>query len=235
MAQRAGKNISRPRVGVTGNSKKYSPSWFFIRLAIFLSGGKAIRIRVGDSIDVQSLSGLIISGGDDIDPALYGEDSQEGMKYDSQRDSMEIKYIQHALREDLPLLGICRGHQLINTVMGGTLHLSIRKMRVKTSNRWSLFPKKRVRVKDGSRLAKLLGTSSLLVNSLHSQAISVVAEQLDEIAFDADNIIQAVESKIDRQVIGVQWHPEYLCFIPRQLRLFRWLVREAKKHNRNES
>lgn len=235
MAQRAGKNISRPLIGVTGNSKKYSPSWLFIRFAIFLSGGKAIRIRVGDNIDVQSLSGLIISGGDDIDPALYGEDSQEGMKYDSQRDSMEIKYIQHALREDLPLLGICRGHQLINTVMGGTLHLSIRKMRVKTSNRWSLFPKKRVRVKDGSRLARLLGTSSLLVNSLHSQAISVVAEQLEEIAFDADNIIQAVESKIDRQVIGVQWHPEYLCFIPRQLRLFRWLVREAKKQSRNES
>jgi putative glutamine amidotransferase len=214
---------------VTGNSKKYSPSWLFIQLAIFLSGGKAIRIRVGDSINVQSLSGLIISGGDDIDPALYGEDSLEGVHYDRQRDSMEIKYIQHALREGLPLLGICRGHQLINTVMGGTLHVSVRTMREKTSNRWSLLPKKRVRIKDDSRLAGLLGTSSLMVNSLHSQAISGVAEQLDEIAFDDDNIIQAVESNMDRQVIGVQWHPEYLCFIPRQLRLFRWLVREAKQ------
>lgn len=229
MAQRTGDNTPRPAIGVTGNSKKYSPSWFSIRLAVFLSGGRAVRIKVGDNVDLQSLAGLIISGGDDIDPALYGDEPQEGVDYDRQRDGMEIEYIQHALRENLPLLGICRGHQLINTVLGGTLHLSIRSMRVKTSNRLSLLPKKRVRVKDDSKLGRLLGKPSIWVNSLHSQAIDGVAEHLEDIACDDDNIIQAIESMNGQQIFGVQWHPEYLCFLPRQLRLFRWLVGEAKK------
>lgn len=194
-----------------------------------------MRIKVGDSLDIQSLSGLIISGGDDIDPALYGNEPQDGVHYDRQRDSMEIEYIQHALRENLPLLGICRGHQLINTVMGGTLHSSIRSMRVKTSNRWSLLPKKRVRVKGDSKLGQLLGKTSIWVNSLHSQAIALMAEHLNEIAHDDDKIIQAIESTNDQHIFGVQWHPEYLCFLPRQLRLFRWLVGEAKKRTQNQT
>lgn len=233
MAQQAGENTSRPVIGVTGNSKKYSPSWFSIRLALYLSGGRALRIKVGDDVDVKSFSGLIISGGDDIYPALYGEEPQKGKDYDRRRDSMEIEYIQYALDKNLPLLGICRGHQLINTVMGGTLYSSIRSMREKTSNRLSLLPKKRVRVEDGSRLGVLLGKSSILVNSLHSQAVKGVAAQLQEIAFDNDDIIQAVESLGNQSIIGVQWHPEYLCFLPRQLRLFRWLVEEAKKRKQN--
>lgn len=228
MSQRPGKNISRPVIGVTGNSKRHSPSWFFIRLALYLSGGRAARIKVGDDIDFDNLSGFVISGGDDINPALYGNKPQEGIRYDRQRDEMEIRCIEYALKKQIPILGICRGHQLINTVMGGTLYLSIRSKRRKTSNRWSLLPKKRVRVVTGSELSQVFGKSSMLVNSLHNQAIDIVAKNLKESAHDDDDFIQAVES-LDGPVAGVQWHPEYLFFLPRQLRLFRWLVGEVRK------
>lgn len=229
MGQRTGKNSPRPRIGVTGNSKRFSPSWLCLRLSIWLTGGKAVRIYVGHLGDLASLSGMIISGGDDIYPALYGEEPLEGGHYDRQRDSMEIECVRYALHRHLPLLGICRGHQLINTVLGGGLHSSVREMRVHTSNRWSLLPKKRVSISSVGTLAKILKKKSLKVNSLHSQAIAGVADTLREVAHDRDNLIQAVEAADGGPLLGVQWHPEYLCYLPSQLRLFHWLVNQAAK------
>lgn len=227
MGRRTGKDSQRPQIGVTGNSRRFSPSWLCLRFSIWLSGGKAVRIYVGHRGDLASLSGMIISGGDDIYPALYGEEPLEGGHYDRQRDSMEIECIRYALRRQLPLLGICRGHQLINTVLGGDLHSSVRKMRFHTSNRWTLLPKKRVEISSSSTLAKILKKNNLKVNSLHNQAIAGVADTLREVAHDRDDLIQAVEAVDGRSLLGVQWHPEYLCYLPSQLRLFRWLVDRA--------
>ncbi len=227
MAQRTGKNSQRPLIGVTGNSKKFSPSWICLRFAIWLCGGRAVRFYVGHLGDLDSLAGMIISGGDDIYPALYGEEPQEDGKYDRERDSMEIECIHFALQSHLPLLGICRGHQLINTVLGGSLHSSVRDMRVHTSNRWTILPRKRVLLASSSKLAKILQKNSLKVNSLHSQAIFRVAEKLQQAGHDRDNIIQAVEASDGEALLGVQWHPEYLFYLPAQLRLFRWLVDQA--------
>lgn len=228
MAQRVRRNLRRPAIGVTGNNKKFSPSWFCIRLILWLCGGQPIRITVDQTVDLNRLDGLVISGGDDIDPALYGDKAQEGTYYDRQRDALEMQCIKHGLQTGLPLLGICRGHQLINTVMGGTLHASIRSMRQKTSNRWTLLPKKRVFLEATSNLYRQLGKSEILVNSLHNQAIAEVGVKLKKVGFDADNIIQAVEAEDCRPILGVQWHPEYLFFVPAQLRIFRWLVNRCR-------
>ena len=171
---------------------------------------------------------MVISGGDDIHPALYGEEPQIGGRYDRERDTMETTCIDFALRNDLPLLGICRGHQLINTVMGGSLHISLKTLRIQTSNAWSLLPKKKVSIEKTGRLATIVGKTCIVVNSLHSQAIAEVADRLSAVAFDDDHIIQAIEAADDHAILGVQWHPEYLCFLPTQLRLFRWLTAQAK-------
>jgi len=183
---------------------------------------------VGDTINLDSFAGMLISGGDDIHPRLYGDQPAVGGRYDQERDTMEAKCIDFSLSTGLPLLGICRGHQLINTVMGGSLHISVRSMRVKTSNTRSLLPRKKVSVERTSRLGNILGKPRLRINSLHNQAIARVAEDLSAVAFDEDQIIQAVEAADGRAILGVQWHPEYLCFLPAQLKLFRWLTAEAK-------
>ena len=228
MAPSAGRYLQRPAVGVTGNSKRLSPSWLCTRLALRWAGAKAVRICVGHTIPFDRLSAFVIGGGDDIHPTLYGALPIEGTRYDRKRDKMEIECIRFALNKQLPLLGICRGHQLINTVRGGRLYTSIRSVRRKTSNKKSLLPRKRVRVLAGSQLESIVKKSYLYVNSLHQQAVSEVAAGLVKVAIDKDQIVQGVESRDGRPILGVQWHPEYLWFVPSQMRLFRWLAKRAR-------
>jgi putative glutamine amidotransferase len=125
------------------------------------------------------------------------------------------------------LLGICRGAQLINVVLGGTLHQDIRPPRKRTYNRPGLLPTKQVRVAPDSTLAGICGRTHLRVNSLHHQAIKEPGRDLQVVGRDLDEITQAVESSAGRTIIGVQWHPEYLFYLPAQFGLFRWLLRRA--------
>ncbi|WP_439861254.1 gamma-glutamyl-gamma-aminobutyrate hydrolase family protein [Pseudomonas sp. MBLB4136] len=213
----------RPRVGVTGNSRRWSPSWWSTRLALRLAGAQAERISVRHAGSGRPLSALIIGGGDDIGPEHYGGEITAKVRSDPARDELEMRWIERALEQGIPLLGICRGAQLINVVLGGNLHQDIRPMRVHTYNRPGLLPTKQVRVDPESRLAGLCGKLRLRVNSLHHQAVRHPGEGLRVVAWDLDNIVQAVEAD-GRPIIGVQWHPEYLCYLPAQLALFRWLV-----------
>ncbi len=190
-----------------------------------MAGATAERISVRHPPSGQPLDGLIIGGGDDISPEHYDGDITAAVRSDPQRDQLEIQWIEHALERDLPLLGICRGAQLINVVLGGNLHQDIRELRRYTYNRPGLLPTKQVHVDAGSRLAQLCRSERLRVNSLHHQAIQIPGTGLRVVARDLDRITQAVESTGDRQIIGVQWHPEYLFYLPSQLALFRWLLR----------
>ncbi|QLC74149.1 gamma-glutamyl-gamma-aminobutyrate hydrolase family protein [Pseudomonas sp. LPB0260] len=217
----------RPRVGVTGNSRRWSPSWWSTRLALRLAGAQAERISVRHAASGRPLSALIIGGGDDIGPEHYGGEITAKVRSDPERDELEMRWIERALEQGIPLLGICRGAQLINVVLGGNLHQDIRAMRVHTYNRPGLLPTKQVRVDAESRLAGLCGKARLRVNSLHHQAVRQPGEGLRVVAWDLDNIVQAVEAADGRPIIGVQWHPEYLCYLPAQLALFRWLIRSA--------
>lgn len=227
MAQKIRTNTSKPVIGVTGNAKKISPSWWCIKLAVFLTGGRALRISVNNAPD-EKLDGLIISGGDDIHPSLYEGEASLKESYDEQRDALEIHFIQLALDNQLPLMGICRGAQLINVVCDGTLYSDIRPMREKTSNRNTLLPIKKVSINDKSLLQKIMRTSSCGVNSLHSQAIHYLSPMLTCSATDSDGFIQAIENP-DKKIIGTQWHPEYLFYLKKHRALFRWLVLQSKK------
>ena len=217
----------RPRVGVTGNHRRWSPSWWSTRCALRLVGAQAERISVAHAPSGRPLSALIIGGGDDIAPEHYGGDIEAMVRSDPERDTLEMRWIEQALEEGIPLLGICRGAQLINVVLGGNLHQDIRPMRVHTYNRPGLLPTKQVRVDAESRLAQVCSKVRLRVNSLHHQAVRNPGEGLRVVAWDLDNIVQAVESSDGRPILGVQWHPEYLFYLPAQLALFRWLTRSA--------
>lgn len=181
---------------------------------------------MADRVEVDALQGLVISGGDDIHPTLFDEQPIPDTFYDRERDALEQDYIIAGMERELPILGICRGFQLINVTLGGALHLDIRNMRSKTRNRRSLVATKTVSISAGSRLCHIVGRRRLRVNSLHFQAVSKLSEDLVCEAQDLDAFCQAA-SLPGKNVLGVQWHPEYLFYLPTQLRLFRWLIQEA--------
>jgi putative glutamine amidotransferase len=216
----------RPRIGVTGNSRRWSPGWWCAALALRLAGACPERISPNHRPSGKPLEALVIGGGDDIGPEHYGGDLEAKVKADPERDQLEIEWIRWALEHKVPLLGICRGAQLINVVLGGKLHQDIRPLRNHTYNRPGVLPTKQVRLEAGSRMAQICGKTHLRVNSLHHQAIKDAGSDVLVVGWDLDRFTQAFESSAAR-IIGVQWHPEYLFYLPSQLALFRWLAKTS--------
>lgn len=218
----------RPRVGVTGTSRHWSPGWWCTALALRITGAIPERISVRHQPSGERLNAIIIGGGDDISPDHYGGNLEAKVKSDPERDRLEIDWIQRAIRNEIPLLGICRGAQLINVVLGGTLYQDIRPLRKRTYNRPGLLPTKRIHLDANSQLASICGKTNLRVNSLHHQAVKEPGTDIRFVAWDLDEITQAIECSSAKKIIGVQWHPEYLIYLPSQLALFRWLLKNSR-------
>ncbi|MFM2481659.1 gamma-glutamyl-gamma-aminobutyrate hydrolase family protein [Celerinatantimonas sp. YJH-8] len=218
----------RPIIGVTGNSQRFAPSWYCLKLVLSLCGAKAKRISLRHHVNINELDGLIISGGHDIHPSLYGMQPYTKTRYDQARDELEQRYIRYAYEHRLPVLGICRGYQLINVVYGGSLYHDIRSLRRHTSNTNTVFPQKKAFIQPSSQLHQLVKKHHLRINSLHHQAILDLAPQFVAVAHDRDQFIQAIESIQQQAIIGVQWHPEYLFYQRQQRELFRWLIHAAQ-------
>jgi putative glutamine amidotransferase len=222
-----GATVSRPLIGVTGDDTRLPLAWWFIRLALQRCGAEAYRLTPSHSAIPDNLDGIIISGGDDIDQRLYLPDEPEVAPINRKRDRFEMIALELSLGRNLPILGICRGAQLMNVVLGGTLHIDLSEMRRLTSNKRMLLPRKTLHLESYSKLFAILGQEQCKINSLHHQAIKDLGEGLQIAGRDADSIIQAVEDPEHRCRIGVQWHPEYLPFQQRQLEIFRYLVKSA--------
>jgi putative glutamine amidotransferase len=229
LAPGTGAHSRKPVVGVTGNAKWWSPSWFCIRLAVWLAGGKARRISVEHHWPIERIDALVVSGGDDIHPSLYGEDEVPKAHYDPARDALEQVHIEWALEHKLPMLGICRGTQLINVCQGGSLYQDIRARRKITSNRGTVLPRKTAALRASSCLATVVQASRLRINSLHHQAIDELGKNINVVARDLDGFVQGIEPKANCHWLGVQWHPEYLWYRPHHLRLFKWLVQQCRQ------
>lgn len=151
---------------------------------------------------------------------------------DTDRDELELQLLRDALRYKKPVLGICRGMQLINVHFNGSLHQDIRGYYTETPQVSSIFPKKRITIKPGSRLEEILETTVCNVNALHNQAIDTPGDGVELVAKEKNtDITQGLEHPDYAFVIGVQWHPEYLIQVRRQRRIFKRLVREAKEIN----
>ena len=158
-------------------------------------------------------TGLILTAGVDIDPALYGESPHPRVKYtDRSRDEFELVLLRQALVRDLAVLAICRGHQFLNVAFGGGLlqHLEDRSHRA--DYRSEGFPSgwHEVAIDEGSRLHATLGSAGVLVNSRHHQAVTPerLAPGLEIVARSPDGVVEGIESLPHSWVVGVQWHPE---------------------------
>jgi putative glutamine amidotransferase len=219
----------RPLVGVTGSARRWAPAWWCTKTALRLAGASAMRISTRHGDAGKTLDALVIGGGNDISPEHYDGDITGPVAYDPDRDLLEIRWIRHALEHQVPLLGICRGAQLINVVLGGNLHQDIRSLRHLTYNRPGLMPTKQVKIEPASQLARICGKHNIRVNSLHHQAIREPGKGLTVVGRDLDGIIQAVETGKGQKIIGVQWHPEYLFYVPAQFALFKWLIQKEWK------
>jgi gamma-glutamyl-gamma-aminobutyrate hydrolase PuuD len=159
---------------------------------------------VESATDLDRMDGLMLAGGTDVDPALYGAAREaETDEPDRLRDSLEGSLLDEALERDLPILGICRGLQFLNVHLGGTLNQHI------DGHKW---PKQRdvhtVSVAPGSRLRAILETPRYVVNSRHHQSADRVGQGLVVTATAPDGVIEALELPGKRFVLAVQWHPE---------------------------
>lgn len=219
--------MKRPLIGVTGGDSRLPVAWWFIRLSLMRVGAQACRLTPSQPRPPAELDAVVISGGDDIDPGLYLPDKPETAPMDPARDRFEIDTLERVLHSDLPVLGICRGAQLLNVVLGGTLHADLRPIRQRTSNRRTPFARKTLLVEPESQLLALLGRERARINSLHHQAISDLGEGMVVSGRDLDGIVQAVEHPGRRFMLGVQWHPEYLPFRLEQLSIFKALAESA--------
>lgn len=158
-------------------------------------------------------AGLVLTGGDDIDPARYGEDPiPELGPVNPGRDLAELRALDEAARRDIPILGICRGHQLLNVYFGGTLCQDIGVAMEEATSHMQTTPwgshQHEVTVDPGTRLANAVGKERLEINSYHHQAIRELGAGLVATARADDGLIEGIESTGHRWVVGVQWHPE---------------------------
>ena len=157
--------------------------------------------------------GLVIPGGDDVNPALYGQ-TVSGVcgQINPVRDSIDPVVLKAFLETGKPILGICRGEQILNVVLGGTLHQDIKGFQKITHSDFKSRSRgcHSVSVLPGSQLHGILGTDKITVNSLHHQAVDMPAQGITVSAVSPDGIVEAFEVPEHPFCIGVQWHPEFL-------------------------
>lgn len=221
--------MKRPLIGVTGGDTRLPIAWWFIRWALRRCNVQACHLTPRNPHPPAALDGIVISGGDDIDAGLYLPDAPDTAPMDRARDAMEIEALKRAVDGGIPILGICRGAQLMNVVLGGALHGDLRPVRQHTSNRRTPLPRKTLLIEPDTVLAELLGKPRARINSLHHQAISRLGEGLVVSGRDLDGIIQAVECLGAGFMLGVQWHPEYLPYFAGQRAIFGALCEAARQ------
>ncbi len=179
----------------------------------------------------SQLDGLLIPGGYDVQPALYGEEAHPLLgEVNPARDELELALIRWALREDMPILGICRGMQILNVALGGTLYQDLADQcpqsldhNVREEPRCH-----RVRVQAGSRMAHIVDTAEFWVNSRHHQAIKDPGKGVDISGFADDGVAELCEVAGYRLVIGAQCHPENIYTdVPACAHLFSALIDES--------
>ncbi len=211
--------------------------------AVRAAGGVPILMPLGASEEelraiFAQVDGLLIPGGGDIEPNRYGgqQDHESLGDVDPDRDQIEIELVRWAVEAKKPMLAICRGHQVFNVALGGTLWEDVTSQMPEALFHSYVNIKPRdyiaheVTVQAGSRLARQLGAAAIQVNSLHHQGIRKLAAGVTAVAHAPDGLIEAIEISDHPYAIGVQWHPEDLAPTdPAMQALFDGLVQAASK------
>lgn len=208
--------------------------------SVIQNGGIPYIIPFNENDDVikeqlDNVQGLILSGGHDVDPHLYGEEPEQkiGPTWPA-RDHFDMRLLKLAEEKGIPVLGICRGAQIINVAHGGSLYqdLSYRSEHTlkHSQNHTPSLPTHGMKVDENSHLAKILGKTSFMVNSFHHQLLKEIALDLVQVATASDGVAEGIENK-EGTVIGVQWHPEMLHRnkkVAFMNNLFKWVIDNAK-------
>ena len=223
--------LEQAQTGIWDVRASFLPHIYFE--GVTLAGGIAVLLppqpvdeHIANRV-LDGLDGLVITGGKDVDPARYGQAPHPKTDEPRQdRDEWELALLAGALKRGLPVLGICRGAQVLNVALGGTLHQHLPDVvghsRHQAGN--AVFSTSRVHVAPGTRLATLIGGYSD-EQCYHHQAIAELGKGLIASARDSDGVIEAIELPGDTFVVAVQWHPEERLS---DLRLFAAVVEAAK-------
>lgn len=221
--------MSKPIIGITCD---YDYSQSRIQLAdsyyraISQAGGVPMLIAYSSVEDMKRVldivEGLLFTGGGDVDPCYFGELASPKLGSISPiRDEMELSLCREALDRDLPVLGICRGAQLINVAMGGTVYQDLESQWCRETGRYmenkllkhsqvapGWYGIHEVSFEEGSKIEAIMGVKAIRVNSFHHQAVCKPAPGFSITAWSPDGVAEAIESVKHRFAIGVQWHPE---------------------------
>ncbi|MBI2876236.1 MAG: gamma-glutamyl-gamma-aminobutyrate hydrolase family protein [Candidatus Tectomicrobia bacterium] len=239
--------MKRPRIGVTSwhhRPKRDDERWEYIRetytRAVYRAGGLPLVLPMpGADPDLleaylDSLDGLLFTGGEDVHPEFYGETVRPACgEIDRERDELELGLARLALDRGLPLLGICRGLQLLNVVCGGTLYQDLRE-RPGTLPEHYADREERARLRHavqilpGTQLSQIMGAAELQVTSTHHQLICRLGQGLEVGAVSPDGAIEGIERPDHPFFLAVQWHPERMAdYDAHQRALFEALVAAA--------
>ncbi|SHJ48365.1 putative glutamine amidotransferase [Dethiosulfatibacter aminovorans DSM 17477] len=224
--------------------------------AIEEAGGIPLLLpSFSDIKDIESLvnvlDGILFTGGNDINPFVYNEENKysKGLlgnidtlddndasfyaKFNDERDRMEIELVKHIYENtDKPMMGICRGMQIINVAMGGSLYQDIKYQNITRSEHSDILNWNKmvhsVNVSRDSNLFNIVNKEKLMVNSIHHQSVSRVGENLKVTAKSDDNIIECIEScNKDKYIMGLQWHPEMIRNVVEQRSIFDSFIKKC--------
>lgn len=187
---------------------------------------------------IELVDGIILSGGWDVNPLLYDEEPSGLLQFIyPERDAFELKVIKIAYELNKPILGICRGMQILNVAFGGSLyqdlsHYSASSLQhVQKARRYE--PSHTVEIVRSTQLHKIFGTDVIMANSFHHQAIKAIAPGFQVSAKARDGVIEAFEKPGKHFIVGVQWHPEMMArFHPDMLKIFTSFVQAAQNSRR---
>ena len=229
-----------PVIGISGNFREgdctLAQGYY---MSVLEAGGTPVVIPSYDNEKalvsiLDTLDGLVLSGGADIDPDYLGEEPLDCISVNPRRDAQELMLVRLAVERQIPILGICRGIQMLTAALGGKLYQDIKTQHGRPCIEHSQtiargLPSHDVKIEKDSLLHSLMGTETLAVNSFHHQAVKEVPQGFRVTAMSEDGIIEGMESTTFRPILGVQWHPE--CFILENDRtmmpIFNWLTEQA--------
>ena len=229
-----------PVIGISGNFREgdctLAQGYY---MSVLEAGGTPVVIPSYDNEKalvsiLDTLDGLVLSGGADIDPDYLGEEPLDCISVNPRRDAQELMLVRLAVERQIPVLGICRGIQMLTAALGGKLYQDIKTQHGRPSIEHSQtiargLPSHDVKIEKDSLLHSLMGTETLAVNSFHHQAVKEIPQGFRVTATASDGIIEGMESTAFRPILGVQWHPE--CFILENDRtmmpIFNWLTEQA--------